>query len=72
VAGHAEEPLDTYRDAVILAARNALSAARALLAEGEAIGAILSLAVYIAAEPHFTGHSKLADFASAFLGSERR
>ena len=66
----ADEPLDVYREAVVLSARNALSAARAQLAEGEAIGSILSLTVYVAAAPDFTAHSRIADFASAFLASE--
>lgn len=65
-----DEPLDTYRDAVLLACGNALTAARAMLGNGERISAILSLTVYVAAEPGFTTHSKLADFASAFLRSE--
>lgn len=65
-----KEPLESYEEAVTLAARNAFSAARALLSEGESIGSILSLTVYIAAEPGFTAHSRLADYASAFLGAE--
>jgi enamine deaminase RidA (YjgF/YER057c/UK114 family) len=52
-----------------VACSNALAAAEALLAEGESLSVILSLTVYIAAEPGFTAHSKLADFASAFLES---
>lgn len=65
-----DEPLDTYRDAVLLACGNALTAARAMLSNEERISAILSLTVYVAAEPGFTAHSRLADFASAFLRSE--
>ncbi len=65
-----DEPLDTYREAVLLACGNALTAARAMLGSGERIRAILSLTVYVAAEPGFTAHSRLADFASAFLRSE--
>lgn len=65
-----DEPLDTYKDAVLLACGNALTAARAMLGNGERISAILSLTVYVAAEPGFTAHSRLADFASAFLRSE--
>lgn len=66
----ADEPLDTYRDAVVLACENALAAARARLRKDERIRAILSLTVYVAAEQGFTAHSRLADFASAFLRSE--
>lgn len=64
------EPLETYRDAVVLACGNALAAARSLLGVDERIKAILSLTVYAVAEPGFTQHSKLADFASSFLRSE--
>ena len=65
-----DAPVEDYRDAVVLACANALAAARGLLGEGERIAAILSLTVYIAAEPSFTAHSKLADFASQYLRSE--
>ncbi|CAN7591525.1 RidA family protein [Mesorhizobium sp. LjNodule214] len=58
-----------HKDATILACSNALAAAEAQLAEGEGLSAILTLTVYIAAEPGFTAHSKLADFASEFLKS---
>lgn len=57
------------QDAMVLACGNALAAAEAQLAEGESLSAILSLTVYIAADPGFTAHSKLADFASEFLKS---
>lgn len=60
-------PLDDYRAAVHLASGNALNAARGLLDANETISAILSLTVYIAAEPGFEAHSKLADFASGYL-----
>jgi enamine deaminase RidA (YjgF/YER057c/UK114 family) len=65
-----DAPIEDYRDAVVLACGNALAAARGLLGEGERIAAILSLTVYIAAEPGFTAHSRLADFASQHLRSE--
>lgn len=63
------DPRD-WRDAVVLACRNALSAAQAQLAEGERLSGVLSLTVYIAAEVGFTAHSRLADFASEFLQAE--
>lgn len=56
--------------AVELACRNALTAARGLLADKEEISAIVSMTVYIAAELGFTSHARLADVASAFLRSE--
>ncbi len=66
----ADVPLEDYRDAVVLACSNALTAARAQLAEGEALAAVLTLSVFIAAEPGFTAHARLADFASHYLQSE--
>lgn len=65
-----DAPLDTYRDAVVLACGNALAAARSVLNAGESIKAILSLTVYVAAEQGFASHSKVADFASAYLRTE--
>lgn len=62
-----EEPVDTYRDAVLQAAENALTAARNCLAAGERIVQVLSLTVYINAAPGFTAHSKLGDVASNYL-----
>ena len=62
-------PLETYREAVTLACANALTAARSVLSDGEQIGAILSLTVYVAAEPGYTEHAKVADIASVYLRS---
>src|ERR1700741_4704531 len=59
-----------HKDAVILACDNALSAARAMLAEREKLSMIMNLTVFIAAEPGFSAHSKLADFASEYLKAE--
>ncbi|MDP3336198.1 MAG: RidA family protein, partial [Rhodoferax sp.] len=47
-----------------------LTAARLMLAPHERVAGVLSLAVYIAAEPEFTAHARLADFASAYLQGE--
>jgi enamine deaminase RidA (YjgF/YER057c/UK114 family) len=63
------EPTE-YQSAVVLACGNALSAARSKLVMGETLSAIVSMTVYIAAEPSFTAHSKLADFASDMLRAE--
>lgn len=62
----ADEPLETYREAVYQAADNALTAALNKLNTGESIQ-ILSLMVYVNAEDGFTVHSKLADFATDYL-----
>lgn len=65
-----DTPMDDYRAAVVPACSNALAAARGVLDEGESISAILSLTVYIVAEPGVTAHSRLADFASQYLRGE--
>ena len=59
-----DRPLDDYREAVIQATSNALTAARNTLTEGEKVGQILSLTVYLNAAPDYTTHAKVADFAS--------
>lgn len=66
----ADEPLETYREAVCQAAANALTAAQNTLREGERIARVLSLAVYIDGEEGFTAHSRLADFATGYLCEE--
>jgi len=64
------EPLETYREAVRIAAGNALTAAQNLLSEGEKIARVLALWVFVNAEQGFTEHAKLADFASDYLSEE--
>lgn len=66
----AGEPLETYKDAVVLAASNALTAARNKLEEGEEIAQVLRMEVLIDAEEGFVEHAKLADFASEYLVAE--
>jgi enamine deaminase RidA (YjgF/YER057c/UK114 family) len=60
----AGDPVQSHRDAVRLATSNALLAARACLQEGETLSVILQLTVFLNAEPDFTAHSKIADYAS--------
>ena len=64
------EPIETYKEAVRLAAGNALTAARSLVAERECLERIVTLTVFIAAEENFTVHAKLADFAAEYLYEE--
>lgn len=66
----AGEPLEKYREAVRLAAANALTAARNRLEPGEKIARVLSMTVYVNAAEGFTAHSKIADFASEYLCEE--
>ena len=57
-----DRPLDDYKDAVIQAASNALTAAQNTLGEGEKIVQILSLTVYLNAT-----HAKVGDIVSGWL-----
>lgn len=63
----ASDPLESHRDAVCLATLNALVATRACLKEGEKISVILQLNIFLNAEPEFTAHPKIADYASETL-----
>jgi enamine deaminase RidA (YjgF/YER057c/UK114 family) len=47
-----------------------LTAARLLATPHERVAGILSLTVYIAVDPEFCAHARLADFASAYLQRE--
>ena len=62
-----DEPLETYRAAIIQAASNALTAAQNTLKEWERIVQILSLTVYLNASPDYTTHAKVGDIASNWL-----
>lgn len=59
--------LESFRAAAELACANALKAIEAALSPGESLVAVLSMTVYVAAEPGFDAHSRIADFASAHL-----
>jgi len=59
--------VESYREAVSLAAENALNAALTQVQPGERISGVLNLTVYIAAEEGFRDHSLVADLASSFL-----
>ena len=62
-----DRPLDDYRDAVIQAASNALTAAQNTLGEGEKIVQILSLTVYLNATEDYTTHAKVGDIVYNWL-----
>lgn len=65
-----EDVIDDYTDAVRQAAKNALTAARNKLEEGEKIVQIMSITVYVNAREGFTGQSKIADLASGYFCEE--
>jgi enamine deaminase RidA (YjgF/YER057c/UK114 family) len=62
-----KDAIELHKDAVRLATINALTAAKACLAENEQINKILQLNVYLNTENKFTAHAKIADFASDVL-----
>jgi len=64
------DSFDEYAIAVRQAAKNALTAAKNRLEEGEHIAAILSITVYVNAEAGFTSQSKIADIASEYFCEE--
>ena len=63
----ATDPIEAHQDAVVLATLNALTAVQGCLAEGERIGVVVQLTVFLNSEPEFSAHSKVADFASSKL-----
>lgn len=65
-----DHPLDTYKEAMVQAARNALTAARNQLREGEIIQRVMLMNVYVNAAADFLKHPKVADFASEYLVNE--
>jgi enamine deaminase RidA (YjgF/YER057c/UK114 family) len=64
------EPIESYKEAVRLATKNALTAARSLITDQECLEKIVTLTVFIATEEGFTAHAKLADFAAEYLYEE--
>jgi enamine deaminase RidA (YjgF/YER057c/UK114 family) len=59
-----DDPLEKHQPAVALAASNALIAIESLLQDGERVGMILQLNVFINACEDFKAHADLANFAS--------
>jgi len=65
-----KDKIKTFRKAVRLATRNALSAAQSKVEENEKLTFVLQLTVYINAKRGFKKHAKIADYASEFLIKE--
>ena len=61
------KPIESYKEAVHLAALNCLAAAQSCLKDNEKISLILQLNIIINADKEFVNHSKVADIASEFL-----
>lgn len=63
----ADDEISDYKEAVVQAAKNALTAASNKLADGEHIAQIMQITVYVNSEPDFIKQSKIADFASEYF-----
>ena len=66
----ADVPLESYREAAYQAASNVLLSAKSKLEEGEVIGQVLQLNVFVNAADGFLGHSKIADLVVEYLLQE--
>lgn len=64
------DSVENYTMAVRQAAKNALTAAKNKLEDGEKIGCLLSITVYVNAQEGFTSQSKIADIASEYFYEE--
>ena len=64
------DPIEDDREAVRQAAKNALTAARNKLEEGEHIARILLITVYVNAEEGYSTQAKIADHASDYFCEE--
>ena len=64
------DPIEDYRECVRQAAKNALTAARNKLEEGEHIARILLITVYVNAEEGYSTQAKIADHASEYFCEE--
>ncbi|GGD04483.1 RidA family protein [Hyunsoonleella pacifica] len=62
-----DSALESHRDAIELAALNALGAAQNCLEVGEKISVVLQMSVFLNTEENFLLHAKVADFASEIL-----
>ena len=62
-----DEPIESYYEATVQAASNALTAAQNCLKEGEKIVQVLSLTVYLNATDDYRTHAKIGDIVSGYL-----
>lgn len=60
---------DIHREAVELAMNNALAAAKSCLEAKERLACVVSMTVFIAAQPGFEAHARIADHASAMIAA---
>ena len=62
-----DKEISFYKEAVVQATKNALTAINNTLGDGEVLEEIISMTVYVNAEEDFTAHSKIADLGSNYL-----
>lgn len=62
-----DKEISFYKEAVVQATKNALTAIKNTLEDGEVLEEIISMTVYVNAEEGFTAHSKIADLGSNYL-----
>lgn len=62
-----DKEISFYKEAVVQATKNALTAINNTLEDGEVLEEIISMTVYVNAEEDFTTHSKIADLGSDYL-----
>ena len=66
----ATDEIADYKEAVVQAAKNALTAAKNKRENGEKIAQIMQITVYVNSETDFTKQPKIADFASEYFCEE--
>ena len=62
-----DKEISFYQEAVVQATKNALTAIKNTLEEGEVLEEIINMTVYVNAEEGFTAHSNIADLGSNYL-----
>lgn len=62
-----DKEISFYKEAVVQATKNAITAIKNTLEEGEVLEEIINMTVYVNAEEGFTAHSKIADLGSNYL-----
>lgn len=62
-----DKEISFYKEAVVQATKNALTAIKNTLEEGEVLEEIINMTVYVNAEEGFTAHSKISDLGSNYL-----
>ena len=62
-----DKEISFYKEAVVQATKNALTAIKNTLEDGEVLEEIISMTVYVNTEEDFTAHSKIADLGSNYL-----